>query len=239
AFARSGASAVYAVEPDDSPLVGRTAMRALLDGLPIHVIAATGEELPLRDASADVVYCRATLHHVRDLDRFIAECARTLRSGGKFVACREHVAENAGELHRFLSTHPVHRLAGGEHAYPLETYRAAIRNAGLRVERVLGPWDSVVNAFPSVRSTEELEYLANRKLRKKLGPLASGLGVLEPAVAMWIKRPQPGRLYSFLAPEPGPERDARWSLVIRPDEAGQPLEALMSAIEDPPLPRVS
>ena len=44
AFARSGASAVYAVEPDDSPLVGRTAMRALLDGLPIHVIAATGEE---------------------------------------------------------------------------------------------------------------------------------------------------------------------------------------------------
>src|SRR5439155_519166 len=49
AFARSGASAVYAVEPDDSPLVGRTAMRALLDGLPIHVIAATGEELPLRD----------------------------------------------------------------------------------------------------------------------------------------------------------------------------------------------
>ena len=202
AFARSGASAVYAVEPDDSPLVGRTAMRALLDGLPIHVIAATGEELPLRDASADVVYCRATLHHVRDLDRFIAACARTLRSGGKFVACREHVAENAGELHRFLSTHPVHRLAGGEHAYPLETYRAAIRNAGLRVERVLGPWDSVVNAFPSVQSTEELEYLANRKLRKKLGPLASGLRVLEPAVAMWIKRPQPGRLYSFLATKP-------------------------------------
>jgi len=57
-------------------------------------------------------------------------------------------------------------------------------------------------AFASVQSTEELEYLANRKLRKKLGPLASGLRVLEPAVAMWIKRPQPGRLYSFLATKP-------------------------------------
>jgi SAM-dependent methyltransferase len=202
AFAHAGASVVYAVEPDDSPLVGRTAMRALVDGLPIQAIAATGENLPLRDACADVVYCRATLHHVRDLDAFIAECARVLRSGGRFIACREHVAENAAELERFLATHPVHRLAGGEHAYPLEGYRAPLGKAGLRVERVLGPWDSVVNAFPSVESSEELADLAHRKLKKKMGPLASGLRVLEAAVAMWIKRPQPGRLYSFLATKP-------------------------------------
>jgi ubiquinone/menaquinone biosynthesis C-methylase UbiE len=202
AFARSGAAAVYAVEPDDSPLVGRAAMRALLGGLPIHVIAATGEDLPLRDGSVDIVYCRATLHHVRDLDRFIAECARVLRSGGMFIACREHVAESAGELDRFLASHPVHRLAGGEHAYPLGSYRAAVRRAGLRIERLLAPWDSVVNAFPSVQSPEELADLAHAKLRKKLGPLASGLRVLEPAVEMWITRSQPGRLYSFVATKP-------------------------------------
>ena len=202
AFARSGAAAVYAVEPDDSPLVGRTAMRPLLSGLPIHVIAATGEDLALRDGSVDIVYCRATLHHVRDLDRFIAECARVLRSGGTFIACREHVAESADELNRFLASHPVHRLAGGEHAYPLGTYRAAVRRAGLRIERVLAPWDSVVNAFPSVQSPGELADLAHAKLRKKLGPLASGLRVLEPAVEMWITRPQPGRLYSFVATKP-------------------------------------
>jgi 2-polyprenyl-3-methyl-5-hydroxy-6-metoxy-1,4-benzoquinol methylase len=202
AFARSGAAEVYAIEPDDSPLVGRTAMRRVIDGLPIRSIDAFGEDLPLADGSVDVAYCRATLHHVRELDPFIAECARVLKPGGVLLACREHVAENARELARFLEGHPVHRLAGGENAFPLRTYTGAFVRAGLRIEAVIGQWDSVVNAFPTVASQSELRLLAREKLRRKLGPLAPALRGLEPIADRWIKRPLPGRLYSFLARKP-------------------------------------
>jgi SAM-dependent methyltransferase len=202
AFARSGAAIVYAVEPDDSPLVGRGAMRRVIGGLRIRSIDAVGEDLPLADGSVDIVYCRATLHHVRDLDPFIAESARVLKPGGAFLACREHVAENGEELARFLEGHPVHRLAGGENAFPLRTYVGALVHAGLRVDAVIGQWDSVVNAFPTVASQVELRDLARRKLRRKLGPLAMALRGLEPIADIWIKRPLPGRLYSFLATKP-------------------------------------
>jgi SAM-dependent methyltransferase len=183
-------------------VVGRAAMRAIVDGLPIRSIAAVGESLPFPDGSVDVVYTRATLHHVRELDRFAAECARVLRSGGTFVACREHVAESPRELDAFLANHPLHRLAGGEHAYPLRDYVGAIVRSGLRIEATLGPWDSVINAFPAVRSEEELRDLVPTRLRRRLGPRMpplAALRLLGPLLEMWIKRPTPGRLYSFVA----------------------------------------
>jgi ubiquinone/menaquinone biosynthesis C-methylase UbiE len=202
AFAQSGARAVYAIEPDDSPLVGRRAMRTVIEGLPVHLIGGIGEALPLPDACVDVAYCRATLHHVRDLDRVLADCARALRSGGTFLACREPVADDAGQLRTFLASHPVHQMAGGEHAFRLEQYVGAITRAGLQVERVFGPWDSVINSFPTVQNNEELHDLIGTKLRRRLGPLralAVPLRLLEPAFAAWVKRPTPGRSYSFLA----------------------------------------
>ncbi len=120
-------------------------------------VAAFGSELPLADASVDVVYCRQVLHHlIPDLDRALAECARVLRPGGLFVAVREHVVDDEGQLEVFLAEHPVHRLAGGEHAWSLPTYLSAIRGAGLTIVDELGPWDSIINAFPEVRRPEDL-----------------------------------------------------------------------------------
>jgi SAM-dependent methyltransferase len=205
AFATAGADLVYAIEPDDSPIVGRQAMRTIVGGLPIKLLAGVGERIPLPDGCAHVVYVRATLHHVQDLDRFAAEAARVLRVGGTFVACREHVAENERELRKFLADHPLHRLAGGEHAYPVGTYSGAIRRAGLRIDTTLGPWDSVVNAFPTVRSDDELRELVRTRLSRRLGPLrrmAFAVRSLEPLLALWVKRPVPGRLYSFIATKP-------------------------------------
>ena len=202
AFASAGADRVYAIEPDDSPIVGRQAMRTIIGGLPIRLLAGVGEHIPLPDGCADVVYVRATLHHVQDLDRFAAESARLLRRGGMFIACREHVAENERELSRFLADHPLHRLAGGEYAYPVDGYRGAILRAGLHVERTLGPWDSIVNAFPTVQTNDELRDLVATRLRRRLGRLR-GLSALtralEPLLALWVRRPVPGRLYSFVA----------------------------------------
>ena len=117
--------------------------------------ARSSEELPIADATVDVVYSRQVLHHAAELDRFVGEVARILRPGGVLLACREHVVDDDAQKRAFLAAHPVNRLAGGENAFALPEYIAAIAAAGLALDRSLGPWDSIINAFPQVRSSAE------------------------------------------------------------------------------------
>lgn len=205
AMARAGARLVYALEPDAGE-VGRAAIESLAGALPIKLLDAYGERIPLGDGEVDVVYARQVLHHTRDLRAVLAECARVLRRGGLLLVCREHVADDERQLAQFLAEHPIHRLAGGEHAYPLDAYVSAIEAAGLRIAKTMGPWDSVINAFPTVRSSEELSRFPRRVLGERFG-LAGRLAGFVPGVrsVAWkrIKRhPVPGRHYSFLAVKP-------------------------------------
>jgi SAM-dependent methyltransferase len=205
AMARAGARLVYALEPDAGEM-GRAAIESLGGDLPIKLLDAFGERIPLGDEEVDVIYARQVLHHTRDLRGALAECARVLRRGGLLLVCREHVADDERQLAQFLAEHPIHQLAGGEHAYPLDAYVSAIEAAGLRIERTLEPWDSIINAFPTVRSSEELSRFPRRVLGERFG-LAGRLAGFVPVVRSiaWkrIKRyPIPGRHYSFLTVKP-------------------------------------
>jgi ubiquinone/menaquinone biosynthesis C-methylase UbiE len=206
AFVRSGTRRAFALEPDPSDEVGCGALARLPDGLPIHIVRAVGEAIPLENESIDVVYARQVLHHTRDLPLVLRECARVLRPGGVFLACREHVVDDARQLAEFLRRHPVHQLTGGENAYRLDQYVGAIRGAGFELQSSFGPWDSVINAFPEVRSQVELDRFAATLLARKLG-VAGRLAAHVPGVQalVWrrVKRRVPGRLYSFLAVKPG------------------------------------
>ncbi len=205
ALLRAGAQRVYAVEPDLSREVGCGALQRWRGDLPVEIVSAVGEALPLGRASVDLVYTRQVLHHTRDLPRVLRECARTLRPGGVFLACREHVVDNPRQLAAFLAHHPIHQMAGGENAYRLDEYQSAITGAGLRLERVIGPWDSVINAFPGVASEDALRQFPQTLLRQKLGRLGAALGLIPGVQALvWtrVKRPVPGRMYSFLAVKP-------------------------------------
>ena len=209
ALVRAGAAAVVAVEPDESDRVGLGALRRLCEGLPVRAVAGVGETLPVADASVDVVYARQVLHHTRDLRATLRERARALRPGGLFVACREHVVRDAAGLAQFLAGHPVHRLAGGEHAYRLDEYEGAIRAAGLVAPQTLGPWDSVINAFPVVRSQTELAAVPGRRLAHRLGALGPVLAAVPGVRALlWrrIRRHVPGEMYTFLATRPAAPR---------------------------------
>lgn len=202
AFARSGAQRVYAVEPDASDVVGRGAISRVTNGLPVEIVAAHGEGIPLPDRSVDVVYARQVLHHASDLRQLLRDCARVLKSGGAFLACREHVVDDDSQLQRFLRHHPMHQLVGGEHAYSLNAYVDAIRDAGLHADRIMGQWDTVINAFPSVNSNEELNRYPQILLERRLGPLGSGLARIDCVRKLvWkrLNRPVPGRLFAFLA----------------------------------------
>jgi 2-polyprenyl-3-methyl-5-hydroxy-6-metoxy-1,4-benzoquinol methylase len=202
AFAALGAARVIAVDPDPSDEVGRGAMARLAGRGEFEIVDGYGEAIPLGDKSVDIVYCRQVLHHARDLQQVLRECARVVRPGGIVLACREHVVDDDLQLRQFLDGHPVNRLAGGENAYRLAAYLDAITSAGLVVDHVFTPWDSIINVFPGARTQAEVEAVPMRKLVGRIGPIGH-VAIHIPGVksAIWrrIYKPVPGRMYSFLA----------------------------------------
>jgi hypothetical protein len=116
------------------------------------------------------------------------------------------VADSGAQLRAFLEDHPLHRLTGAEHAYPLRAYLEAIRSSPLVLEAALRPWDTVINVFPFVRSSAELRAYPYKWLRWRLGRLGEWVSCFPPVrvlVRAWLNRPRAGRVYSFIARKPG------------------------------------
>lgn len=205
AWLAAGASRVMALEPDPSDEVGRGAIARLDPAGRIEVLDGVGEAIPLPDASVDIVYARQVLHHARNLPQLVSEVARVLVRGGYFLACREHVVDDARQLAAFLAQHPVHQLAGGENAFALPEYVAAIDRSGLRVQRVIGPLESVINAFPTFDSEAALLEAPRHALVRRFGwagRVAARVPVVVRLVQARMAGRDPGRLYSFVAVKP-------------------------------------
>lgn len=206
AFALAGAKRVIALDPDLSDEIGASAANRIAQGKPVTVASAIGERLPLSDNCVDLVYSRQVLHHAQDLAHMVSECYRVLRPGGTFLSTRDHVVDNERQLKAFLAQHPVQQLAGGENAFSFDEYVAAFNAAGFRIERVLAPWDSVINAFPVARTNGELSALPETLLRQKLGPVgkyAAMVPGVAPAIRLFLRNyRKPGRMFSFLVRKP-------------------------------------
>lgn len=184
-----------ALEPDASELVGAGAIRQLAHqtGYKITVVEEWGERLPFDDAAFDLVHARQVLHHAHHLGNLVTEVARVLKPGGVLVATREHVISRSADLQAFLDAHPLHALYGGEHAYTLDQYLGAIREAGLTITRVLNPWASPINLFPS--TMDEIRCIVSARYHFPFPKLIPDF------VMRWIGGMinNPGRLYSFTA----------------------------------------
>ncbi|MEH2526339.1 MULTISPECIES: class I SAM-dependent methyltransferase [unclassified Bradyrhizobium] len=204
ALARSG-FAVTALEPDPSAVVGTAAIRGLAAEarLPIEVVEEFSERLPFADDTFDVVFARAVLHHMRDLDSACREMFRVLRPGGMLIAAREHVISKEVDLEAFLDQHPLHHLYGGEHAFLLDRYIGALKAAGFSAIEVLAPLKSPINLFPytiETLRTAVVERLSSKIPVKPLwrAALASkGVFMSLLSVAERFDH-RPGRLYSFV-----------------------------------------
>lgn len=204
AFAQAG-HRVTALEPDPSDDVGAGAVRRLSveSGCAIDVLENPGEVLPSDDGVMDVVYVRQALHHAADLPKLLKEANRVLRRGGCLLATREHVVDDDDQLQRFLESHPLHKWYGGENAYRLDEYEAAIKAAGFTLLAVLGPFDSVINHFPI--SIAGLDNKCRAYAQWKLGTIVGGVVGAATFYQKWCRGylskrcKEPGRLYSFLA----------------------------------------
>ncbi len=209
ALARDGWK-VSALEPDPSALVGAGAIRqvAAESGYPIVVVEAFGERLPFEAGTFDLVVARQALHHARDLPALLRELYRVLRPGGRLIAARDHVISSHADLSRFFEVHALHKLYGGENAYLLGEYTAAIREAGFLLQEVIAPLESPINYAPLPRAklagaiAERVpNVLKSRKLAERL---LSSPRIMKAALSI-IKRidNRPGRLYSFVAERRG------------------------------------
>jgi SAM-dependent methyltransferase len=197
ALARDGWQ-VDALEPDSSSLVGAGAIRALAKeaNLNIQVEQTWGEKLPYADATFDVVHGRQVLHHAHNLKQLCSEAARVLKPGGIFIATREHVISRKEDLPVFLNNHPLHKLYGGEHAYTLPEYKQAISQSGIKLAKVLNPFQTEINTYPETFSA------LRKRLAERVG--LSFLNVPDFVLGFLGSMSNvPGRLYTFVGHKNG------------------------------------
>ncbi|HXF56798.1 MAG TPA: class I SAM-dependent methyltransferase [Actinomycetota bacterium] len=123
---------VVAVEPEPH-MLRRAARRAAEAPVPVTLVAAVAEALPLRDGAFDAVVCSLVLCSVRDLGRALGECRRVLAPQGE-LRLYEHVRSPRPGVARLQDRleRPWRRLAGGCH--PNRDTVGTLRAQGFRVE---------------------------------------------------------------------------------------------------------
>ena len=195
---------VEALEPDASNLVGVGAIRQLASecNLPINTVQEFGEQLPFTDNCFDLVFARQVLHHAQDLSQLCREIYRVLKPGGVFIAVRDHVVATKADLPKFLDTHPLHQLYGGENAYLRSEYIEAIESANLIVKKVLDAFDSPINYSPHTQDTLKQE-LSTRLNSLPIAGLIDKIllnNAVFPSVLKLLSKldRRPGRAISFI-----------------------------------------
>lgn len=202
AFAKDGAD-VYALEPDKSSLVGFGALQELKEksGIAFNIVSEWGEKLPFETEKFDIVFCRCVLHHAYDLPAMCKEIARVLKKGGTFLAEREHVLSKKEDLQIFLANHPLHHLYGGENAFLLAEYQAALKNGGLTIQKTIAPFSHEINILPYGNHPQKSFLNALSKIMPLgIAKQATKISFLYSLYIQYInnKNQTPGRFYSFL-----------------------------------------
>lgn len=132
------------LEPDER-MAARIGARAR--GRAVEVVTGSGEHLPFADASFDTVTATLVLCAVPDVDRVLAEVARVLRPGGRFLFL-EHVRAADPGLARWQDRLDRPWGVVGR-CHPNRDTLAALGRSPLRLERHEG--GSVPGAIALVR----------------------------------------------------------------------------------------
>ena len=98
-------------------------------------VQADGEHLPFADASFDLVYCVATLHHALDLTRMLREMARVTKPGGVVAGLNEGTRAPWRRSANHEQAEEI-ELGINEHVHTLWAYLWSFSRVGLVIDRV-------------------------------------------------------------------------------------------------------
>jgi ubiquinone/menaquinone biosynthesis C-methylase UbiE/uncharacterized protein YbaR (Trm112 family) len=98
-------------------------------------VQADGEHLPFADASFDLVYCVATLHHALDLTRMLREMARVTKPGGVVAGLNEGTRAPWRTSANHEQAEEI-ELGINEHVHTLWAYLWSFSRVGLVIDRV-------------------------------------------------------------------------------------------------------
>ena len=110
----------------------------------------------------------------------------------------------------FKQRHPLTQDGVEERAYPANCYREALIHAGLSKIREWGPYDSVINFYPT--QPKEIMRKARNLMSARFGWAGTFLFRYVPAVEPWTLHAlskcdrTPGRLFTFLGVKRSLER---------------------------------
>ncbi len=100
----------------------------------VERLVADAQDLPLADASVDIVTCRIAPHHFPDPAAFVAEVARVLRPGGRFLLVDSTVLE--GEVGDLFNAYETVRDPSHVRSLTEAEWVALFERNGFRIEAV-------------------------------------------------------------------------------------------------------
>jgi ubiquinone/menaquinone biosynthesis C-methylase UbiE len=104
-------------------------------GLPyVERLVADAQDLPLDDASIDIVTCRIAPHHFPDPAAFVAEVARVLKPGGRFLLVDSTVPD--GAVGDFFNAYETVRDPSHVRSLAVEEWIGLLERNGFRIEAV-------------------------------------------------------------------------------------------------------
>ncbi len=143
---------------------------------------ADAEDLPFEAAAFDLVTCRIAAHHFPRPERFVAEAARVLKSGGIFWL-QDQVLPEDPRVARYVDGFEKLRDPSHHRAFPESAWRAMISGVGLRVEHA----EQLVKRHELRRWAER-----QRCTRKVIARLETLLAAAPRAAAEWMQPRDPG-----------------------------------------------
>jgi ubiquinone/menaquinone biosynthesis C-methylase UbiE len=131
----SGAETVIAADLTPKML---HAARTFIQGQGMYKVsyaASDAEQLAFADATFDLVTCRIAPHHFPDCFRFVQECARVLKAGGRLLV-EDHVLPDDERAARYIDA--FERLRDPSHfrAFAAYEWQGMFLDAGLSIEHV-------------------------------------------------------------------------------------------------------
>jgi SAM-dependent methyltransferase len=94
----------------------------------LHFLQADGQALPFLDRTFDWVFSHAVIEHVADAPKYLRECARVLRPGGRmYLSTAPYLSFAGAHLPRLKVPVPLHLLIGRRLSFG--TFRFLARHA--------------------------------------------------------------------------------------------------------------